>query len=60
LKAILRKWPDLCRRYPHTYNADKVVAQEVSGRRLASYVGVDPETARTFLRELRTWLTRPR
>jgi len=60
-KTILRKWPDLCRRYPHTYNADKVVAKEVSGRHLASHVGnVDPETARTFLRDLRTWLTRPR
>lgn len=59
LKTILRKWPGLCRRYPRTYNADKVIAEEVSGGRLASHVGnVDPETARTFLRKLRTWLTR--
>jgi len=56
-KTILRKWSDLCRRYPNIYNADKVRAGEVSGRRLAQQVGdIDPGSARTFLRALRGWL----
>ena len=60
-KAILRKWPGLCRRYPGMYNADKVVADEVSRRRLANRVGeVDPNTVGDFLRALRTWLMRSR
>jgi hypothetical protein len=55
--AILRKWPELCRRYPNMYNADKVRAREVSGRRLAGHVGdVDPKSARAFLRALCAWL----
>ena len=55
-KAILRKWPGLCRRYPKIYNVDKVRAGEVSGRRLAADIGdVDPKTARTFLADLRVW-----
>jgi hypothetical protein len=58
-RAILRKWPELCQRYPNIYNADKVRAGEVSGGRLAQHVGdVDPDSARTFLRALRTWLER--
>src|SRR5262249_7205873 len=56
-KAILRKWPELCRRYPNTYNADKVRAGEVSGGKLANHVGdVDPDSARAFLRVYRAWL----
>ena len=56
-KAILRKWPELCRRYPNTYNVDKVRAGEVSGGQLAGHVGdVDPKSARAFLRALCAWL----
>jgi hypothetical protein len=56
-RAILRKWPELCRRYPNTYNADKVRAGEVSGGQLAGHVGdVDPKSARAFLRALYAWL----
>ena len=56
-KAILRKWPELCRRYPNTYNVDKVRAGEVSGGQLAGHVGdVDPKSARAFLRALNAWL----
>jgi hypothetical protein len=59
--AILRKWPELCRRYPNTYNADKVRAGEVSARRLADDVGgVGHDSAGDFLAALRRWLEQRR
>jgi len=56
-KAILRKWPDLCRKSPGMFNAEKVIAKEITGGQLAQRIGdVDDDTARTFLKALREWL----
>jgi hypothetical protein len=56
-KAILRKWPDLCRKSSGMFNAEKVIAKEITGGQLAQRIGdVDDDTARAFLKALREWL----